>query len=120
MLTMDHAPAAMATLDDVIAELRTLRSLVERLQPQRPALSRADRDLLAKLLPAVGGSFGKEAFASRDLLTAPGVRVVVRGLTVKQIGQLLARGVGTPINGLLVERAGSELSVCLWRVGAYP
>jgi hypothetical protein len=49
---------------------------------------------------------------------APGVRVVVRDLTVKQIGQLLGRSVGTPINGLVIERAGHELSVCLWRVGA--
>jgi hypothetical protein len=53
-----------------------------------------------------------------DLLTAAGVRVVVRDLTVKQIGQLLGRAVGTPINGLVIERAGHELSVCLWRVGA--
>jgi hypothetical protein len=100
-----EAPAAMATLDGVMRELLTLRTLVERLQTRRPALSRADRDLLAKLLPAVGGAFGS-------------VRVVVRGLSVKQIGQLLARSVGTPINGLVIERAGSELSACLWRVGA--
>ena len=110
---------AVATLDDVITELRILRTLVERLQARRPAaLSRADRELLAKLLPAVGGAFGSTPIASRDLLTDTGVRVVVRGLTVKQIGQLLARSVGTPINGLVIERAGSELSVCLWRVGA--
>ena len=50
-------------------------------------------------------------------MDAPGVRVVVRDLTVKQIGQLLGRSVGTPINGLVIERAGHELRVCLWRVG---
>ena len=103
-----------------MAELRQVRVLLERLQPRRPALSRGDRDLLAKLLPAVGGSFGSEPFASRDLVDAPGVRAVARGLTVKQIGQLLARSVGTPINGLVLERAGHQLNLCLWRVGACP
>jgi hypothetical protein len=101
-----HAPVATATLDDVMTELRALRTLVERLQTRRPtSLNRADRDLLAKLLPAVGGAFGSEPFTSRDLVDAAGVRVVVRGLTVKQIGQLLGRGAGTPINGLVIERA---------------
>jgi hypothetical protein len=66
----------------------------------------------------VAGALGSTPFASRDLVDAPGVRVVVRDLTVKQIGQLLGRSVGTPINGLVIERAGHELSVCLWRVGA--
>jgi len=78
----------------------------------------ANRDLLEKPLPAIAGAFGSEPFAVVDLLTAAGVRVVVRDLTVKQIGQLLGRAVGTPINGLVIERAGHELSVCLWRVGA--
>ena len=71
---MEPAPAAMATLEDVMAELRPLRVLIEQQQTRRPALSRGDRDLLAKLLPAIGGAFGSEPFASRDVLTATGVR----------------------------------------------
>ena len=117
---MTIAPATVTTLDDLREELRQVRVLLERVLRTRRALSRADRELLAKLLPAIAGAFGSTPFASRDLFTAAGVRVVVRGLSVKQVGQLLARGVGTPINGLIIERAGSELNVSLWRVGACP
>ena len=110
---------AVATLDDVITELRDpaharRATAGTTTGGAEPCGSRVAREAL----PALGGAFGSAPFASRDLLTDTGVRVVVRGLTVKQIGQLLARSVGTPINGLVIERAGSELSVCLWRVGA--
>ena len=44
------------------------------------------------------------------------VRLVVGGLSVKQIGRLLARAEGMPIGGLLVERCGIEINVALWRV----
>ena len=112
------APATATTLDDLREELRQLRMLVERLQPRRPALSRADRDVLAKLLPAIGGAFGSEPFASRDVLSAAGVRVVVRGLSPKRIGKLLSRAAGSPVDGFMVERCGLEINVALWRVMA--
>lgn len=48
----------------------------------------------------------------------PGVRVVLRGLSIKQVGKLLSRGAGIPINGLMIERAGHEINVNLWRVVA--
>ena len=117
---MTIASATATTLDDLREELRQVRVLLERsLEARRPAqLNHEDRRLPATLLPATAGAFGSEPFASRDLVDAPGVRVVVRDLTVKQIGQLLGRSVGRPVGGLAVERAGSALGVCLWRVGA--
>ncbi len=81
-------------------------------------MSREDKDRLCKILPAVVGAWGSEPFASRDLATDPGVRVVLKGLSPKQIGRLLSRAVGIPIDGLVVERAGTEINVCLWRVMA--
>ena len=113
-----HEPVAAAvTLDDLMRQLVAIRALLE--DERRPTpLNRADHELLTRLLPAIAGAFGSEPFASRDLFTAAGVRVVVRDSSVKRIGQLLGRGVGTPINGLVIERAGHELSVCLWRLGA--
>ncbi len=99
-----------------------MRELVEirrLLEERRPApLSRDDMGRLARILPAVVGAWGSEPFARRDLAADPGVRVVLRGLSVKQVSKLLSRGAGTPINGLVIERAGRELPVCLWRIVA--
>jgi hypothetical protein len=71
-----------------------------------------------RLLPALGAAFGSEPFASRDVLDNPGARVVLRGCSIKRIGKLLDRGVGVPIDGLLIERVGIEINVTLWRVVA--
>ena len=97
--------------------MRQRRSCAD-LQGRRtaPMLSRNDRQALEKLLPAIVGALGSEPFTTRDLPDAAGVRVVVRGLSVKQIGRLLSRAEGVPIGGLVVERCGVEINVALWHV----
>ncbi len=110
----------VVTLAVIWAELAEIRRLLEfvYVNKRRPPLSREDRDQLARMLPAIVGAWGSEPFASRELATDAGVRVVLRGLSIKQVGKLLARGAGIPIDGLMVERAGHEINVCLWRVMA--
>jgi hypothetical protein len=111
MATLTPAP----TIDDVLAELRAIRQLLE--SRKRPApLTRADRARLARLLPVLGAAFGSEPFASRDVLDDPGARVVLRGCSNKAIGKLLARGAGVSIDGFLIERAGVHVGLALWRV----
>src|SRR4030095_16756251 len=85
-----------------------------------PSLTRPDRTLLARLLPAMAGALGSEPFASRDLVSdsSPGLRLVLRDLSVKQIGRLLSRAESIPIDGWRVERYGIEINVVLWRVVA--
>jgi hypothetical protein len=120
------AVTPVPTLDDVMRELleqrRELlehRALLRQLLERRPTpLSAADRDRLARVLPAIVGAFGSEPFTSRDLLADAAVRLTVRPMTAKQIGKLLARAAGVPIEGLIVERDGAELKACLWRVVA--
>ena len=109
--TPDHD----ATLADLLAELQAIRRLLED-RPRPAALSRADRARLARLLPVIGASFGSEPFASRDVFDDAGARVVLRGCSSKAIGKLLGQGVGVPINGSLIERAGVEIGIALWRV----
>jgi hypothetical protein len=98
------------------------RMLAALEQPRQVSpMTRADRARLAAILPAIAGALGSEPFASRDLKAddaAPALRVVLKGLTVKSIGRLLARAEGIPIGGLLVERCGVEINVTLWRVVA--
>ena len=66
------AAAPMATVQDVLDELRafhqTVRQLLEAVAVRTtPTLSRTDRETLERLLPAVVGALGSEPFASRDL-----------------------------------------------------
>jgi hypothetical protein len=109
-------------LRELVWEVRGLRAdLTVRREPARHALSRADLALLGRLLPAWAGTHGSdEQLTSRDLAAdpAPAMRLVLRGLSVKQIGRLLARADGIPIGGYLVERCGIEINVTLWRVVA--
>lgn len=102
------------------AQLDLLRQLLQAVtQPARgvSTLSRGDRERVARILPAVAGALGSEPFASRDLAAdVPALRVVLRGLSVKQIGRLLSRAEGVPIDGWILERCGKEINVALWRV----
>lgn len=112
-----------ALLREILAEVRGLRAdfALQRQAPRSARLlSRDDRALLARLLPAIAGVLGSEQFTSRDLAatSAPGLRFVLRGLSVKSIGRLLSRSEGVPIDGWLVERCGVEINVALWRVVA--
>ena len=104
-------------LRELVTEVRGLRA--DMRQQRRPAatLSRDDRAVLSRLLPAIAGALGSEPFTSRDLpYASPGLRVVLHDMTVKQIGMLLSRAEGVPIEGWIVERCGIEINVTLWRV----
>jgi hypothetical protein len=104
---------------EVLSELRQIRQLLERPQGRPSTLSKTDRAMLERLLQALAVVFpGGELFTSRELVEhpAPGLRVLRRGLSTKQIGRLLTRADGIAIGGFKVEKVGSELHVCLWRV----
>jgi hypothetical protein len=101
------------------AKVDALQATVDRMAANpRSTLSRADRRTLAKLLPAAGGVFGSEPFATRELFErdAPALRIVMRGLERLKVGRLLLRAVGHDIDGYLVERVGDELHRALWRI----
>jgi hypothetical protein len=87
-----------------------------------PALSRADVALLGRLLPAIGGVFGSDDFAVRELFEkdSAALRLVLSGLNGIRIGRLFQRAVDIPISSYLVERAGVELHAALWRVVGVP
>jgi hypothetical protein len=85
-------------------------------------LSRADLALLGRLLPAIGGVFGSDEFAVRELFErdSAALRLVLSGLNGIRIGRLFQRAVDIPISSYLVERAGVELHAALWRVVGVP
>ena len=83
-------------------------------------MTRTDRAVLARLLPAVGGVYGAETFTARDLVEddRPAVRLVVRGRSVKRLAKLLARADGLAIDGLTLHRMGLECQITTWRIVA--
>ncbi|HXG70040.1 MAG TPA: hypothetical protein VNJ04_05430 [Gemmatimonadaceae bacterium] len=108
-------------LEDTLAVLQAIRGLLER--QQRPSsLSRADRAVLVRLLPAIAGALGSEWFLSRDLLAdhRPAMRLVLADLSSKRLGRLLLRADGVVIDGFVIERGGKELGATLFRVVAAP
>jgi len=83
-------------------------------------LSRRDLDVLARLLPAIGGVYGSDAFLVREVIASadPGVRLVRGDLSAKALGKLLARAAGLAVDGLVIERVGVEDGAVLWAVRA--
>jgi hypothetical protein len=126
VLTRSEVAAPVVDHEELVTLLREIRDGQQRIlnlleQPSsRPTLTRADRTLLARLLPALGGVYGPGTFSSRDLVedAAPAVMPVIRGLSVKSIGKLLSRADGIPIDGLLVRRQGVEGRAMAWQVVA--
>ena len=107
-----------ALLEAVLEELHVIHGLLEA-RGQAPALSRADRELLGRVLPAVAGVKGSEWFTTNELLAsdAPAVRLVLCGLGAKKVGRLFSRGVGQVIDGYTVDRGGEEAHRVQWRIG---
>lgn len=111
-------PQLVALLEMLIGEVRGLRADLVRDRRSPHGLSRADRDRLSRLLPAIGGSFGSEPFTVAEALEQPAVRVVAGGLSPSAFGQLLQRARGVPLYGYVVESDATELHRRVWRLKA--
>ena len=81
-------------------------------------LSRADRDALTVILPAIVGHLGSDVFLASELIhaEAAGVRLVLRTWTARRLGRLLKRATGIVVDGFIVERRGTEAGAVLWAV----
>jgi hypothetical protein len=119
-------PTLEALLRELLGEVKGLRLDLRKpvTDRGRVSLSRADRELLGRLLPAIGGVFGSEPFLARDLFehdsAAAALRLVSAALKPRQLGRLFQRAVDIPISGYMVVRAGDELHTRLWRVLEVP
>lgn len=119
-LSVSHADDVTALLRELVdVNRRMLAALEQQRRPIVP-LSRGDRAVLAKMLPAIAGVYGSETFSARDLSEddRPAVRLVVKGRSVKQIGKLLSRADGIGMGGLMLQRQGLEFQVTTWRIVA--
>ena len=102
-------------LETLIDEVRQLRAAVER-QGRAPSLGRIDLETLATLLPAIDATLGDHPFVAREIVHHRTLRPLTRNLSVKGVGRLLARADRIAVDGLAVERIGTETNATLWRV----
>jgi hypothetical protein len=117
-------------LRELVAEVKGLREDLAAVQraAQPPitdrlsVLSRADLELLGRLLPPIGAVCDPPEFAVRELFEKDSaeLRLVLRGLNGIRVGRLFQRAAGQVVNGYMVERAGAELHASLWRVVEVP
>jgi hypothetical protein len=101
----------------VLAEVRSLRAELAAMRTAR-VLCRADRQALARILPAIGGAMGSDLFVAREVVRhdSSAVQVALDGMNAKSLGRLFLRADGIAIDGYVVQREGAELNCALWRV----
>ncbi len=104
-------------MEALFEEVRAIRRLLEERQTPS-SLSRQDRAALGRILPAIGGTFGSQWFACRDLFEedSAALRLVLAGYNTKKVGQLFRRGEGQVVDGYVVKQGQRELNAALWRV----
>lgn len=120
--TTDVESLLVPLVEILIDEVRGLRADLRRDRPTTSTLSRGDRERMAAILPAAAGVLGSEQFNSADICESdePALRLVSKGLNSRQLGRLLRRAAGRPIDGYMVQREGSAAGVALWRIFEVP
>ena len=111
----DGAPVSdvAALLRELIIEQKQTNELIRRLldRSHGPRLSPADRAALSELLPAVASRYGSGAFRAAEVCD-------LARLDPAELGRLLRRARGVDVDGLIVQRCGTEAGVALWQLTA--
>jgi hypothetical protein len=102
-------------LREILAGQARIEAALARLAPAQ-RLSRADRQVLLRLLPILYVTFGAAAFTAREVIETDVLREACQNRSPKSIGKLFARAAGVMVNGLHLEHYGEDGHVNLWRV----
>lgn len=107
--------AVEALLRELISEVRGLRA---DHRGKKSLLTRKDRALLERLLPAIALLFQQELFTAREVREhqAPGLKFMLEGVDTKSLGRLLTRADGAAIAGNAVHCTGQESNVMLYQL----
>src|SRR5689334_2687817 len=110
--------AAFGQVQALQVAVATLQVAVGRLAPE-PKISRQDRRMASRLLPALYAAFGCEAFLTAHLLESPTLRALCPSAPKSQataIGRFLGRIKGVPIDGFYLEASGGKGHAISWSV----
>ena len=117
MSTDDALVRIEAAIGALAHDVETLRDDVELLA-SRGRLSRDERAMLERLLPAAAAVVRDAAFTAGDLLEMPSLSSLLDGYGASSAAWLLGRAVGSRIGGFRVERIGTDRAGALWRLRA--
>jgi hypothetical protein len=120
VFSVAHAPVMRPSplvVDDLAALQQQVADLERRmaaLEAARSTLSRADVELLQRLLPAWAGAVGSEPVLVGELLRYPAIELVLAGMPARRLGRLLRRCTGRPVDAYIVKRLGREDGAVIW------
>lgn len=114
----DVCTASRPAPTDVNSRLAALEADVADIKARlvHSRLTRADRGALARILPAIVGALGPNGFLAGEAVQLAAVQLVIPGWKGGRLGKLLKRAVDVAVDGLTVERLGTEGHALVWRV----
>ena len=119
----DDSKAIVSLLRMLVADVALLRAAVGGSRAR--ALSSGDHGLFEKLLPEISAALGNSTWTVADLIEHGGLdaafgvalrRILGEEPSRKRLGKLLARGAGSAIAGLEIERVARTRAGMIWRV----
>lgn len=115
-------------LESIDARLESLPAAIVSAHGRGGVLSPTDRAALAHLLPAIADALGDASWSSADLVRHGELldrklhddlcRTLGATPNLKSLGKLLARGAGSVVNGLQLQRVAKKREGVVWRVCA--
>jgi hypothetical protein len=114
---ISHPGEDFSVMVTLLTEIRDELRLLRETRTTR-TVTRSDREVLERLLPAIVGVFGGASFATRELIADPAIHAVLGGRNAKKAGNLLSRLCGHPsTDGLELSRCEtSEHGSAVWVV----
>src|SRR6476660_3270757 len=91
----------------ILERLDRLEAAVNWLSPE-PRLSRQDRLVLQRLLPALHAQYASVPFTVREVLESTTLRPFCAGRSSKSLGNLFRRAAGIFIHAVMIEKSGAD------------
>ena len=119
--------AVIDLLQRLVCDVTGLRAEISRVRGRTRILSREDRALLDRLLPAVYGALGDATWSAADLfahadldarLGSELVQILGVQPNRKAFGKLLSRAEGSAVGGFEIHRATRLRAGIVWRLSA--
>lgn len=127
MAVLDLMTRMESRLAAIDARLESLPAAIASAHGRGGVLSSSDRAALAQLLPAISDALGDAEWSSSDLvkhgkldsqLRDDLTRTLGSEPNLKALGKLLARGAGSVVNGLRLQRVDRSRRGVVWKVDA--
>jgi hypothetical protein len=107
---------AATGLDALWQRVATLEREVARLTAVDAKRRAPTIAILRRLLPAIAGAFGSDAWRASEAKAHPALAPIVGTWNARRMGIFCAKADGLIVDGRMLERVGVEGHAALWRV----